>query len=277
MVTRRWGSALGALAITTAATLGGAVPASAVPGSASPDSASRDRASPGSASPDRASPGSAGPGGTLGWHRVLRSSVLTENWAGYIVSGGTYKSVYASWTQPAVTCTSGSRLAGFWVGLDGFQSKTVEQTGTVTTCAKGKPSAAGWYELVPMEAEVNYRNRVSPGDRIAAAVVSLDGGKYDFILSDKTRHWTHSTVQSEPGTQRSSAEVIAEAPSSGDSVLPLADFRKVNFTGALVDASPIGDLSPLQATMITSHGADMATASPLRDGTSFSVTWKASG
>jgi hypothetical protein len=203
--------------------------------------------------------------------------VLTENWAGYIASGAAFKSVYASWTQPAVTCGSGSPLAGFWVGLDGFQSKTVEQTGTVAACVKGKPSAAGWYELVPKEAEVNYRNPVRPGDRIAAAVVSLGGGQYDLILSDKTRHWTHSTVQSEPGTQRSSAEIIAEAPSSGNSVLPLADFKKVNFTGALVGASPIGDLSLMQATMMTSSGTDMATTSPVRDGTSFSVTWKASG
>lgn len=267
MVTRRWGSALGALAITSTATLGSAVPASASPGSARP----------GSAHPGSAHPGSAGPGGTLGWHRVLPNSMLTENWAGYIASGAAFKSVYASWTQPAVTCASGSRLAGFWVGLDGFQSKTVEQTGTVAACAKGKPSAAGWYELVPKEAEVRYRNPVRPGDRIAAAVVSLGGGQYDLILSDKTRHWTHSTVQSEPGTHRSSAEVIAEAPSSGDSVLPLADFKKVNFTGALVDASPLGDLSPMQATMMTSSGTDMATTSPLRDGTGFSVTWKASG
>jgi hypothetical protein len=58
------------------------------------------------------------------------SSTQSTNWAGYADTAGTYTSVSASWTQPTATCSSGGdQYAAFWIGLDGYTSSTVEQTG----------------------------------------------------------------------------------------------------------------------------------------------------
>src|ERR1700678_2931249 len=58
----------------------------------------------------------------------------STNWAGYADTAGTYTTVSASWTQPAGTCSSGDTYAAFWIGIDGYSSSTVEQTGTELDC-----------------------------------------------------------------------------------------------------------------------------------------------
>lgn len=58
----------------------------------------------------------------------------------------------------------------------------------------------------------------------------------------------------QPGRRRlgpGSAEVIAEAPSAG-TVLPLADFGTVSFTGATVDGAPIGGSANLSELIMES-------------------------
>jgi len=39
-----------------------------------------------------------------------------------------------SWVVPAGTCSSGDQYASMWVGIDGYGTDTVEQTGTKTNC-----------------------------------------------------------------------------------------------------------------------------------------------
>src|SRR6266536_846942 len=93
----------------------------------------------------------------LGWAvatahpAAARSLVSSSNWAGYVASGGngTFTSASASWTQPAGTCTGGSRYAAFWVGLDGYTSGTVEQIGTEADCDGRTPRYYAWYEIYP--------------------------------------------------------------------------------------------------------------------------------
>jgi hypothetical protein len=63
-------------------------------------------------------------------HQVVTSS----NWAGYAATGGQFTSVSADWVQPAGICSRGDQYAAFWVGLDGYSSTTVEQTGTEVDC-----------------------------------------------------------------------------------------------------------------------------------------------
>ena len=58
----------------------------------------------------------------------------STNWSGYAGTTGTYTSVTASWIQPAGHCTGGDQYAAFWVGLDGYSSSTVEQTGSEVDC-----------------------------------------------------------------------------------------------------------------------------------------------
>jgi hypothetical protein len=198
----------------------------------------------------------------------------STNWSGYAADTGTYTSVSATWVQPTGSCTSATRYASFWVGLDGFSSDSVEQTGTDTDCSGGHPVYYGWYEMYP-NPSFNFGDAISAGDTISAAVTYEGSNEYLLSLSDKTKGWTTTTTQTLSGAPRSSAEVIIEAPccTGSGGILPLADFGTVNVSNSIVDGAAIGTLDPVEIIMIDSSGRDKDTVSALSGNENFSATW----
>jgi hypothetical protein len=158
-------------------------------------------------------------------------SYYSSNWSGYSVTGSTFTSVSGSWVVPAVT---GSRFttaySAFWTGIDGFNSGTVEQTGTLSAMINGKATYYAWYEFYPA-AMVQLSGTVKPNDVISASVAySISGGTFTATITDQTQQWTYTTAPTKvSGATESSAEWIAEAPSSSRGVLPLANFGTANY------------------------------------------------
>jgi Peptidase A4 family len=208
-------------------------------------------------------------------HTGTSNAAESTNWSGYAADSSTYTSVSASWVEPTGTCTSATRYSSFWVGLDGYNSSTVEQTGTDTDCVNGVPQYYGWYEMYPA-GSFSFGGTVKAGDDITASVVYEGSNEFVLTLADTTQNWSVSTTQTLAGAARSSAEVIIEAPccTSSGGVLPLADFGTVNVSGSVVDGSPIGDLSPTQIIMVDSSGLDKDTVSSLSNNENFSATWE---
>jgi hypothetical protein len=206
---------------------------------------------------------------------VRGDEVESSNWSGYAANGSTYTSVSANWVEPAGKCTTGTQLAGFWVGLDGYNTDTVEQTGDAIQCVKNKLTYYAWYEMYP-SAPVDYSNPIKAGDDLSASVTYNGGSDYTLVFSDSTQGWSHTTHATLSGAERGSAEVIVEAPccTSSGNPLALANFGTVSFTGANVDGAAIGNSSPTEIIMVDSHGHDKDTVSALSGGNSFSVTWK---
>jgi hypothetical protein len=217
----------------------------------------------------------------------------SSNWSGYATypskpSKTKFTAVHGSWTQPSVTCSTGTQYAAFWVGLDGYNSSTVEQIGTDSDCVNGTATYYAWYEMYPAY-PVDLPTGtypVAPGDTITADV-TYDPSSDMFVLdlADGTK-WTYSTEQSSPTHPRLlSAEWIAEAPSSGSQVLPLADFGHVDFSGATatddsghtgaIDASYWSDdnIQLVSSTVTATPGALNDTAG----GSSFTITVSSSG
>jgi hypothetical protein len=222
--------------------------------------------------------GDAGNGGAANGPAAGTAAAVTQvtsaNWAGYAATGaaGSFTSVSGSWAQPAVSCGAADTFSAFWAGLDGDGTATVEQTGTEADCADGAATYQGWYEVFPA-APVFFANPVQPGDAMSASVVSDGGGLFTLTLSDATQGWTQTTQQTAANAQLGSAEVIAEAPSDGNSVLPLADFAPVNFTGVTADGAPIGNSANLsELTMSSAAGTPLAVPSALTSASAFSVT-----
>jgi hypothetical protein len=210
---------------------------------------------------------------------AANAGATSENWAGYTSAGGagTFTSVSASWAQPAVTCTATNTFSSFWVGLDGDGTNSVEQTGTEADCNGGAASYQGWFEMFPA-APVFFDNPVQPGDAMSASVVANGGGAFTLTLTDTTQDWTQQTSQSSNIAQLGSAEIIAEAPSSGNgTVLPLSNFGTVNFTAATVDNTALGNENPGALTMVSGNNVTEATPSALTGGNAFSVTWNSDG
>jgi Peptidase A4 family len=229
-------------------------------------------------------PSAVNPGGIA--HLIGSTSDVTgaltqaesTNWAGYADTAGTYTTVSASWTQPAGTCSSGDTYAAFWIGIDGYSSSTVEQTGTELDCIGKTAEYYAWYEMYPGASET-YSNTVKAGDQITATVTWLGGEKFSLYIDDSTEGWSHTTDASLGSTpSRTSAEVLVEAPccTGSGGVLPLADFHSVTFTGATANGEPIGtpSLDPVQISMIDGLQKDQLTCSALTNGgENFTCTW----
>ena len=205
---------------------------------------------------------------------IKGSTTQSTNWSGYAATGGSgaYSSVSASWTEPSVTCSQ-TAYSSFWVGLDGYNSSTVEQTGTDSDCSGSTPTYYAWYEMYP-KFPVNLSNPVKPGDSMSASVTAGSNGSFTLVISDSTQHWSFQVTKKLTSAKRSSAEVIAEAPSSSGGVLPLADFGTVNFSNSRANGQAIGNFNPVEIVMVTSTGTVKAQPSALSGGTAFSVAWK---
>lgn len=204
-------------------------------------------------------------------HKVSHST--STNWAGYAVTGSTYTSVSANWTQPSVNCSvTPTGWSSFWVGLDGDLSNSVEQTGTEADCSSGRPVYSSWYEMYP-KYPVNFSNPVSAGDHFTGSITTDGRGSFTLTLVNSTKGWTQTNVARLKRAQLSSAEVIAEAPSSSGGVLPLADFGTAGFSSAAVNRATLTSSTPgLDPITMASGSTVKAKPSSLSNG-SFSVSW----
>lgn len=175
-------------------------------------------------------------------------TTTSSNWAGYVAvrSGVTFRFVSTHFYVPYLNCAGVTKAnptySSHWVGLDGFVagSNTVEQTGILAACYPDSsnvitPTYAAWYEKYP-NPPVYSAIAVRPGDAVTASVYFNSRTKaFTFTLADGTDGQHFSVVGKCPvgsSCQRSSAEVISEAPSNGTNVLPLADYQAASFAGA---------------------------------------------
>jgi hypothetical protein len=210
---------------------------------------------------------------------ALATTDTSTNWSGYAINGGTNKSVSTTWIQPEVRCTvTPNSYAAFWGGLDGFASSTVEQDGTLAECVGTRPVYQGWYETYP-NPMFRFGGAIKPGDTMTSTVTSVSPTQFVLSLADKPRTgtgWSVSTTQTlKSPAALSSAEVIAEAPSSNTGVLPLADFGVMSFTGSAVNGATLANgPSTVGIEMVSSHGAIEAIPGALNTAGGFSVQWR---
>jgi len=212
--------------------------------------------------------------GNASAHGIGHATATSTNWSGYAATTGTYTSVSASWTEPTGTCSGSAKYSSFWVGLDGYNSNSVEQTGSEVDCSGSRAVYYAWYEMFPT-ASVSYSNTVRPGDHFNASVTYTGSNHFSLVISDTTQGWSHTTVGTR-SAPRSSAEVIVEAPccTASGGTLPLANFGTVNITGSLANGAALGNAGGVtKITMINNSGQAKDRISSLSSGTSFSATW----
>ena len=203
-----------------------------------------------------------------------KSNSTSSNWSGYATTGTTYSDVQASWTQPTGNCSDGqTAYSSFWIGIDGDGTNSVEQTGSEVDCSGGSPVYYAWYEMYPAY-PVNYSNTVRPGDSFSAEVKYIGSNKFTLSITDHTQNWSHSVTKTLRRAARGSAEWIAEAPSSGSGVLPLANFGTVNFTNCTANGVSISSNPNPDAITMASGSTTKAVPSGLTGGNAFSVAWK---
>jgi hypothetical protein len=197
----------------------------------------------------------------------------STNWSGYAVNSGngSVTAVSGSWIVPTVSGT-GTTYSSAWVGIDGYNSSSVEQTGTEMDVINGKPQYSAWYEMYP-SFPVTLNMSIKPGDTMTASVTyNTTSGIFTLAIKDVTQNESFSTNQSGPSLARSSAEWIVEAPSSNTGVLPLANFGSVTFTNAqatIKNTTGVIDNAAWQSQVyqinMTKGGTTIASTSDLTD------------
>jgi hypothetical protein len=142
-------------------------------------------------------------------------------------------------------------VASFFAGLDGWDSRTVEQTGTDEECIGATRVDVAWIEFYPARPIV-VSTAVQPGDSLTAHVYQDGTNVYANLVDpnqglDVTQHIPVDNLSF------NSAEWIGEAPTKR-----LTDFESVGFTSGTATVGsttdPIADWSPESITMYTKSG-----------------------
>jgi hypothetical protein len=174
------------------------------------------------------------------WVAQRASEVQSANWAGYAATrrGQPFRFVGGTFFVPYVNCsTTPDSFSAHWIGLDGFNTDTVEQAGVLAACSGGNPHYAAWYEMFP-RVPVYPHIAIRPGDSVTVSVFFQRSTRRFMIALTDTSNGAHFSASlaclSGSTCQRASAEVISEPPSSGSQILPLTDFRGESFTGVRV-------------------------------------------
>ncbi len=217
----------------------------------------------------------------------------STNWSGYAVTGTGFTFAKASWTVPAAVCSGvkNDQYAAFWVGIDGYESNSVEQTGTDSDCVGTTPTYYAWYEFYPNPSFEITSLPVSPGNVMTASVAYGTSG-FTVTIVNRTTGKTFTKTHAVNSAKRTSAEWIVEAPccATGGGILPLSDFGTgvlgfdytsfANTNSAISSAvsGPIGSFGAANISQITKAGSSSSpqtsTCSTLSsDGTSFTCTW----
>lgn len=193
----------------------------------------------------------------------------------------------ATWTQPAISCTSTNAVAPFWVGLDGFSDSTAEDAGTLAECYGGVAYYYTWWENYPATGIEVVGTDVHPGDQISASVTK-SGSTFTLKVTDAT---TPSIRQASPATPDSFTMTESNPSAQAINIVyihgipPLfdeadsyyqGDWSIWNVNNALgrnaTTEGPITAFSYNEITMISSEGVAAQPSAPFNGGSSFNIS-----
>lgn len=166
----------------------------------------------------------------------------SSNWAGAVLVGSGYKSVTGTITVPTPKRPSGGSsstqyAASAWVGIDGDTcSSAILQTGVDFYIRGSTVSFDAWYEWYPDYAYDFTGITVSAGDKIKMTVTASSTSGGSAVIQNLSTGKTVTKTFSGEGNRlcETNAEWIVEDFSSGNSLVPFANFGTVTFTGASV-------------------------------------------
>lgn len=185
----------------------------------------------------------------------------SSNWSGDAVTGGAYTHVTGSWIVPKVKVTKTNRYAADWVGIGGYSSNDLVQSGTAEQSVNGHATYYAWTEILPASESKLAGFTVHAGDAITDDVNEVAASSWVITV---TNHATGAvaTRNLQYTSTHSSAEWIHEAPTVGFGQSHLASSSKAVFDLGTVNGSTvIGSAGTLHEIQLV--GATDATPSAL--------------
>jgi hypothetical protein len=223
----------------------------------------------------------AGPGGgprlthqAIG--RITAAATSSRTFAGYqaTVTAGSATSSAATFTVPALSCTTAERGITPDVGVAANRFKTASVAGVFTGCAKGKAVYFPW--LLVNGAESNYTTvHLSAGDVInLSASVTTSG--ITVQVTDVTKGISVTNTITGAGASANAAWIGDDGwGSSTGTLLSVPNFGKLTFTNCLIDGKALGGWHPQAYQRVNSHGTvQIATGGPWPGGTTFNTHYQ---
>ena len=226
-------------------------------------------------------PGSryAGPGtGSHAIGRITAAPTSNRSFAGYQtpVTAGSATSSAASFTVPALACTTANRVIAPDAGVAANNFKTASVAGVSIGCANGK--AVYFPFLVANGAEADYTStRLSAGDAInLSASVTTSG--ITVQVTDVTKNVSVATTITGAGASANAAWIGDDAwYSSSGARLGVPNFGKLTFKNCLIDGTALGGWHPQAYQRVNGRGTvEIATGGPFPGGTAFNTFYRAS-
>ncbi|EJF61933.1 acid proteinase [Dichomitus squalens] len=207
---------------------------------------------------------------------------FSSNWSGAVLVAGsnTFKSVTGTFTVPTPkepSGSSGTHSASAWVGIDGDTcGSAILQTGVDFTVSGSSTSFDAWFEWFPDFATDFTGFSVRSGDSITATVTatSLTGGTATLVNHRSGQTVSH-TFSGQPALCQENAEWIVEDFEEGSSLVPLANWGTVTFTGASAGLSS-GSEGPSGATIINMEQNSRVLTSVSASGSTVTVEYTGS-
>lgn len=242
------------------------------------------------------------PNGYAADAQVSSSADASSSWAGYVDTGKTFSKVQGEITVPTITCVGSSAESLFWVGIDGYNEKTVEQDGVGAKCIGATPTYFAWWEMYtptsgPLMQISASTLSVKPGQKIDASVSyvtlkTVNDKLYDAyslqldnVTTNQKPFVTNQTCTVGYSCNRGTVEWVAERYNVGNNTFASLGKWSYNahlFENAYVASSTSSKLEPISGynnidlSMIDSDYNFIAQPGVLNtDGTSFGVTWYA--
>jgi Peptidase A4 family len=211
------------------------------------------------------------------------TNVTASNWAGYagLGSSGSVTSVSGTWVEPTVNCTSGKTTdVATWVGIDGYSTTDLVQTGASGDCNGHTASYYAWWEVLPAPETTIPSITVHHGNTITASVTySASTGKFSMKLTDGNHTFTRT--EAVKSTPRNSAECIVERDEVGGALNDLSKFKTDTFStcSATISGSTggIGTFATVSRISMYNGSTLLEKTGSLSSGKKFTVTWKAYG
>ncbi|WP_194926416.1 G1 family glutamic endopeptidase [Catenulispora pinisilvae] len=189
-------------------------------------------------------------------------------WGGYADTGARFTSISGDWTVPTLNCSSvPNSSVSPWIGIDGFNSDTVEQIGFDQDCQNGVAGYYPWVEMYPADS-IYFTETVKAGDHITASV-SVSGSSWTLTEKDTTRGWS-KTFHESGSDKLSSAEAIVE--DLGNGIQPVAPFSAITFTSLTADGKSLASAGTVNSTNIERGNTPLTKNSSLSGGT-FKLSW----
>jgi len=223
----------------------------------------------------------AGPGGALGLTHhaigpITAAASRSRTFAGYqaAVTAGSATTLAATFTVPALSCTTAERGITPDAGVAANKFKTASIAGVLIGCARGK--AIYFPFLVANGAESDYTTvHLSAGDVInLSASVTTSG--ITVQVTDTTKNVSVTNTITGAGASADAAWIGDDsAVSNTGALLGVPNFGKLTFTNCLIDGKALGSLRPQAYQRVNSIGTlQISTGNFWPGGTAFTTRYE---